>query len=133
MDIGRGGGMGFMEATVAAMAVTLVLCSFLGVLTTISVDPGNPADSLDPEGFSATIESGALVPGFGNYITGFVDSRGLRGATVDVVVPGSFNEPSEVFSVGDMHGALFSRSIPGTVTDDMGRTLPAVYEVVLCV
>lgn len=132
MDIGRGGDMGFMEAAVAAMAVTIVLCSFLGVLTTVSTDPGNPTDSLDPEGFTGSVESGEFVPGFEGYVTGFVDSRGLRGATVDVVIPGGFCEPPETFTVGDMGGALFSRSIPGTVTDDLGRTLPAVFEVVLC-
>lgn len=132
MRMGRGGDIGFMEATVAAMAVTLVLCSFLGVLTSVTVDPGNPVDSLDPDEFTGTVESRVFVPGFSEYITGFVDSRGLRGATVDVTVPGGFCDPPETFSVGTMDGALFSRSIPGTVEDDMGRTLPAVFEVVLC-
>lgn len=131
MDVGRGGDMGFMEATVAAMAVTLVLCSFLVVMTTVSIEPGNPADSLDPGAFGGSVMSDEIIPGFMEYITSFVDSRGLSGATVDVVVPGGFCEPGR-FTVGSMDGPLFSRTIPGTVIDDMGRTLPAVFEVVVC-
>lgn len=132
MRIDRSGDMGFMEAVVAFMAVTVVLTAFMGALVTTTVVTADPTESLDPGEFSGTVESGVFVPGFEDYIRGFVDTKGLAGASVSVTVPGGFCSWSEPFIVGDVDGMLFSRSIHGTVTDDSGRTLPALYEVVLC-
>ena len=111
----RRGDMGFMEAMVAFMAVTVMLTAFMGVLATTTVVTADPTESLDPGEFTGTIES-----------------DGFRGAAVTVTVPGGFCPDIETFTVGDMDGMLYSRSIPGLVTDDSGRVLPAVYEVVLC-
>ena len=128
----RRGDMGFMEAMVAFMAVTVMLTAFMGVLATTTVVTVDPTESLDPGEFTGTIEPDGFRSGFTEYVSAFVDTHGLRGAAVTVTVPGGFCPDIETFTVGDMDGMLYSRSIPGLVTDDSGRVLPAVYEVVLC-
>lgn len=128
----RRGDMGFMEAMVAFMAVTVMLTAFMGVLATTTVVTADPTESLDPGEFTGTIESNGFRSGCTEYVSVFVDIHGLRGAAVTVTVPGGFCPDIETFTVGYMDGMLYSRSIPGLVTDDSGRVLPAVYEVVLC-
>ena len=104
----RRGDMGFMEAIVAFMAVSVVLTAFMGALATTTVVTADPTGSLDPGEFTGVIEDGVFVPGFIEYIDGFA----VR---------------------GDMDGMLFSRTMSGHVADDAGRVLPAFYEVVLCI
>ena len=128
----RRGDMGFMEAMVAFMAVTVMLTAFMGVLATTMVVTADPTESLDPGEFTGTIEPDGFSSGFTEYVSVFVDTHGLRGAAVTVTVLGGFCPDTGTFTVGDMDGMLYSRSIPGLVTDDSGRVLPAVYEVVLC-
>lgn len=128
----RRGDMGFMEAMVSFMAVALVLTAFTGVLAVTEVDSADPTDGLDPRMFTGTIESRGFVPGFTGYIDRYVDSNGLSGASVVVTIPGDYCEEPEAFVIGSMDGMVYGRQIPGTVTDDSGRTLPAMFEVMLC-
>lgn len=129
----RRGDMGFMEAMVAFMAVSVVLTAFMGALATTTVVTADPTGSLDPGEFTGTIEDGVFVPGFVEYIDGFADTRGCDGVTVSVTVPGGFCEEVEPYVRGYMDGMLFSRTMSGHVADDAGRVLPAFYEVVLCI
>ena len=126
------GDAGFMEAMVAFMAVTVVLTGFMGVMAGVSVVPADPTESLDPDEFSGAIEEGTFVPGFTDYIEGLVWSEGFEGVSVMVEVPG-FGGESGPYVVGSMEGGLHSRTFVGTVTDGFGRSLPAVFEVILCV
>lgn len=128
----RRGDMGFMEAMVSFMAVALVLTAFIGVLAVTEVDSADPTEGLDPAMFTGTVEAQTFLPGFTEYIDRYVDANGLSGASVVVTVPGDYCEEPEAFVVGSMDGMLYGRQIPGTVTDDEGRTLPAMFEVMLC-
>lgn len=132
MRLDRKGDMGFMEAMVAFMAVTIVLTGYMGVLATTTVDSSDPAGMLDPDRFTGSLEDGVFVPGFTEYLEGFVWSNGYEGASVVVTVPG-FCEESGPYLVGTLDGSLFGRTIAGVVSDGYGRTVPAVYEVVVCV
>lgn len=126
------GDAGFMEAMVAFMAVSVVLATFLGAVATTAISTADPTSTLDPGGFSGTIEDGVFVEGFTGYLSVFVDSNSLRGATVYVTIPGGFCGTPEPVTIGEMDGALYSRTLAGTVTDGFGRVLPAVFEVILC-
>ncbi len=130
MDIS--GDAGFMEAVVAFMVVTVVLTGYLGALATTVVTASDPTASLDPDEFSGTMEGGRFVPGFTGYIEGFMWSHGCEGVSVVVEVPG-FGGTSGPYSVGSLDGETFTRTIPGTVTDGLGRSVPAVFEVMVCV
>lgn len=128
----RRGDMGFMEAIVSFMAVALVLTAFIGVLAVTEVDSADPTEGLDPAMFTGTVEARTFVPGFSSYIGHYVDVNGISGASVVVTVPGGYCEEPGPFVVGSLDGMLYGRQIPGTVTDDEGRTLPALFEVMLC-
>lgn len=132
MHIDRSGDIGFMEAVVAFMAVTVVLTGFMGVLAVTTVDTADPTDMIEPGRLTGTIEAGEFVPGFTGYMEELVVSKGLSGVSVTVEVPGGFCSDPEPYVFGDMVGPLYGRTIPGTVTDDSGRVLPAVFEVMLC-
>ena len=106
MRMDSSGDAGFMEAMVAFMVVTIVLTGFMGALATTTVTTADPTGSLDPDRFQGTLEDGTFVPGFMDYIEGFMWSQGC---------------------------ALYTRSVPGTVTDEFGREVPAVFEVAVAV
>lgn len=127
------GDAGFMEAMVAFMAVAIVLTAFMGALASTTVETSDPTDSLDAGRFTGTMEDGVFVPGYTEYLEGFLDSRGFEGATVLVGIPGGFCGEVAPDIFGSMDGLLFSRMIQGTVTDGAGRVVPAVFEVILCV
>lgn len=132
MGIDSRGDAGFMETMVAFMAVTVVLTGFMGVMAVVSVVPEDPTESLDSDEFSGTIEEGTFVPGFMGYIEGLVWSDGLEGVSVMVDIPG-FGGESGPYVVGSLDGSLHGRTFAGTVTDGFGRSVPAVFEVMLCV
>lgn len=122
-----------MEALVAFMAVAIVLTAFMGALASTTVETSDPTESLDAGRFTGTMEDGVFVPGYTEYLEEFLDSRGFEGATVLVGIPGGFCGEVAPDIFGSMDGLLFSRMIPGTVTDGAGRVVPAVFEVILCV
>ena len=103
MRMDSSGDAGFMEAMVAFMVVTIVLTGFMGALATTTVTTADPTGALDPDRFQGTLEDGTFVPGFMDY------------------------------AVGTLDGALYTRSVPGTVTDEFGREVPAVFEVAVAV
>ena len=132
MRMDSSGDAGFMEAMVAFMVVTIVLTGFMGALATTTVTTADPTGSLDPDRFQGTLEDGTFVPGFMDYIEGFMWSQGCEGVSVMVDVP-LFGGVSGPYTVGTLDGALYTRSVPGTVTDEFGREVPAVFEVVVAV
>lgn len=124
--------MGFMEALVAFMSVMVVLTAYLGVVANVTVVALDPAESLDERRFTATVEDGVLVPGYLDYMGEFLDASGCSGIAVEARVPGGFCQPSDPVVLGSMDGSTSSRTIVITVSDDNGRTFPAVLEVTVC-
>ena len=126
------GSLDFYECAIASMAVIAVLAAFLVVAVHVSVSDADPFDGLDERSVGGRIEDGRFVPGFGDYLAGYADSRGLSGIKVVTTVPGGFCEPPEEFSVGSTEGDLWTRTFVSTVPTDDGRTVLAFFEVTLC-
>ena len=62
----------------------------------------------------------------------FLDATGCSGMAVEVSIPGGFCEEQGPTVLGEMDGHRFSRVFVSTVSDDQGRTVPAVFEVTVC-
>lgn len=133
MNADESGGMEFLESMIAVMAVAVVLAAFLGMSASLAADHmSDPTEGLDPARLGGEIRDGAFVPGFEDYISGYVESRGLGGAAVTVTVPGGFCEEPERYVTGSQDGPRWSASFVSTVPCDGGRTVPVFFEVVLC-
>lgn len=127
------GDMGFLESMIAMMAVITVLMAFLGVSTHTAVVITDPTDGLDPDMMDGRIVDGEFVPGFGEYIADYCDSRGLNGISVTVLVPGGYCEGIPPLTVGEMDGRPFTRTLTSIIPLDDGRSVTAVFEVTVCV
>ncbi len=88
--------------------------------------------SLDPEEFTWIIEDGVFVQGFAKYMAIFVDSRRLDGCEIYTDIYSGFCEVSELFVIGSGGSLVNSITIAGTVSNQHGRVLPAVFEMILC-
>lgn len=132
MNADERGDMGFMESMIATMAVIAVLTAFIGLAAGTAVTASDPTGDLDADMMTGTITREGFVPGFSEYIDRFVASRGLSGAAVVVTVPGGFCGPVEPYTVGDLTGDVWSRSIASVVGTEDGRSVLAVFEVMLC-
>ena len=126
------GDMGFMESMIATIAVILVLTSFLGLAVGVAGHSSDPTDGLDPGSMTGRITDGEFVPGFTGYIEGYVESRGLSGASVSVSVPGGFCIPVEPFTTGSLDGDPWSRTLTSVIPCDGGREVLAIFEVIVC-
>ena len=128
----RRGEMGFMEAMVAFMAVTVVLTGYLGAMAGMAAVPMDPTDSIDPDEFTGSIADGVFEPSYLDYMGTFLDATSCSGMAVAVRIPGGFCEEQGPTIIGEMDGHRFSRVFVSTVSDDQGRTVPAVFEVTVC-
>ncbi len=132
MDIGRRGDMGFAEAIIAFMAVTVVLSAYLGLAVHVQPSVSDPASGLSEEMFTGTVSDGVFIPSYTDSLGDFLDASGCRGISVSVTVPGGFCDGIPPVTVGSMDGPTSARTFSGTVSDDKGRTFPAFFEVTVC-
>lgn len=132
MNADECGGMEFLESMIAVMVVAVVLTAFLGMAASNAATDVDPTDGLDGSMFTGSIVQGEFVPSFEAYLEGYVESRGLSGATVSISLPGGlFDEPEDVV-VGSTSQRMFSDRFLGMADVDDGRRVPVVCEVVLC-
>ena len=133
MDIGRNGDMGFAEAILAFMAVTVVLTAFLGLVAHGHLSLGDPTGTLDDSIFSGSVDDGTFVPFYSDKLGDILDTGGFSGICVSVSVPGGVCEVPPPLSKGDMDGRTYTRTFVSVISDDNGRSYPAFFEVTVCV
>lgn len=132
MDIGRRGDMGFAEAIIAFMAVTVVLSAYLGLAVHVQPEVSDPASGLSEEMFTGTVSDGAFVPSYTDYLGDYLDTSGCSGISVSVSIPGGFCGDVPPTTAGSMDGQTSTRTFSSMVSDDKGRTFPAFFEVTVC-
>ncbi len=132
MDMGRRGDMGFAEAIVAFMAVTVVLSAYIGLAVHIQPAATDPAEELDGKIFTGTVSEGKFVPDYLDDLPAILDSGKYRGISVSVSIAGGFCENPPPVTVGSMDGDASSMTFSSMVSDDKGRTFPAFFEVTVC-
>ncbi len=132
MDMGRRGDMGFAEAIIAFMAVTVVLSAYLGLAVQVQPAVSDPADDLDGDMFTGTVSEGKFVPDYLDDLPAVLDSGKYRGISVAVSIAGGFCEAPPPATFGSMDGDASSVTFSSMVSDDKGRTFPAFFEVTVC-
>ena len=132
MKMNKRGDLGFPEAIMAVMLVTLALSAYMGVfiLSTLN-DEGDQAfiDRNITEELTVEYDriAGDIVPELERITT----QKGYRGITVRCYIPSHPIEPVE-FTVGSMEGKITSERFLRTLDSNDGRILPAIFEVGIC-
>lgn len=132
MDIGRRGDMGFAEAIIAFMAVTVVLSAYFGLAVHVQLEVSDPASGLSEEMFTGTVSDGVFVPSYTDYLGDYLDTSGCKGISVTVSIPGGFCGDVPPSTAGSMDGQTSTRTFSNMVSDDKGRTFLAFFEVTVC-
>lgn len=124
----RRGDLGFMEAMVAMMVVTMALVMFMGVSSSMVSFHSDPMDMFDGDSLNAKYADGKVVCDNSGTMDGFLMNSGASGVEVVVRIPGFCDEPTKESS-GTQEGNVCRRTFMSNVDGDGGRTLVAVFEV----
>lgn len=129
------GGLGFPEAIMAAMIVTLVLTLYMGVLVLSAADEeGGPEVNIDRRIFGCLVlEDGKIAGDVETPMISEMERRGLRGISFTCEVPGELGFETRHVVVGSMDGSIGSDRFVSLLASADGRTVPAVMEVAVCV
>jgi hypothetical protein len=127
------GDLGFPEAIMAVMVVTLVLTAYIGLFALDNSRSDTPAPDSDRnlvDGIKIVdgTVSGDIVP----ELTAFIEKNGYRGMIVRCTVPGGIAEGGVEFTVGEMDGPVTGERFIRSVLSDDGRLIPIVFEVAIC-
>ncbi|MGN0097794.1 MAG: hypothetical protein ACI38Y_00515 [Candidatus Methanomethylophilaceae archaeon] len=125
----RRGDMGFMEAMIMVMIVSIVLMIYLGAAAALIHIHTDPLEGLDGEALCAEVESGQVVADNSGYMETYVSSVGASGMTVVTTVPGGFASVPLVESSGVTEGERHHRLFTSLIPADNGRMVTAVFEV----
>lgn len=130
MRLNRRGDIGFPEAMMAVMIVTVVLMAYLGVFAAGAADRTDAAPEFDRRiTAGARIASGELILDAEDRMAGFIEKNGCRGLTVRCSIPGnSWVETAEFFS-GTLDGRISGEKYTQSIKSDEGRIFTAVFEV----
>ncbi len=127
------GDMGFLEATLAFMAVIVALTAFLGAAVLIA-QSGHAEDlRFDMNALEGTVVDGRFEPGYEDYLQEYLDATGHQYVRVEAKVPGGFCEEPEAVQAGTDPGSGYSTAFHTSVVEcDGGRAVPAIFKVVSC-
>lgn len=120
------GDMGFMEAMVSMIAVSVVIGMYVALVATASAAAYSPLEDFDVDSLDADISDGVRVSE--SYLHMYLGSTDIRGLSVAVSIP-FFDEDEGSFSVGDTDGDGFSKRYVRVLDYENGRSVPAVIEV----
>ncbi|MDR0309723.1 MAG: hypothetical protein LBH88_03075 [Candidatus Methanoplasma sp.] len=134
MKFNRRGDLGFPEAIMAAMIVTLSLTAYMGLFALNIADDGNiSVTSIDHRTFSClSLADGEIAGDIESRLVSEMERRGLNGISFICEVPGGFGYSSRSVTVGNMDGRIDCERFLFTLKSQDGRIIPAVMEVAVC-
>jgi hypothetical protein len=133
MKMNRKGDLGFPEAIMAVMVVTLVLTVYIGLFALDSSRTDATDVDMDRELVDGIIiEDGKVCGDITPELTAFVEKNGYRGILVRCIVPGNIVEGGLEFTVGDMDGTMIGEKFLRTIPSGDGRHIPVIFEVAIC-
>jgi hypothetical protein len=121
------GDMGFMEAIVSLMAVTIVIGLYLAFVATSAAAAYDPMERFDIDSLDVDISDGVSIDV--SYLYACIAANDIAGISVTVTVPGFLEDVAE-FRVGNVAGLEHSRTFLRVLPFDNGRNIPVVVEVV---
>jgi len=134
MRLDKKGNLGFPEAIMAAMIVTLSLTLYMGLLV-IDAANDNQADAhIDHRMFGdLSLRDGEIEGDIESRLVSEMERHGYRGISVLCEVPGDLGFEDRRIVVGSMDGVISSERFVLPMSSADGRTVPAVIEVAVCV
>jgi len=134
MKMNRKGDIGFPEAMMAVMLVTLVLMAYLVVFAYNNdghddADPDFDRDIVE----YITIENGIAKGDLTDAMQGYLEHNNYRGITILCHIPGELAVCELTFMVGDMDGDIFSERFVKSIGSNGGEVIPMVFEVGICI
>ena len=134
MKLNRKGEIGFPEAIMAAMIVTLVLTMYLGLFAfNAAEDSGGPEVHIDHRIFGdLTLENGEIAGDIEMRLVSEMERHSLRGISVTCEVPGGLGYADRNIVIGDMDGLISGERFVYLLGASDGRIVPAVIEVAVC-
>lgn len=122
---------GYMESLVALMAVTVMLTSFLGMLSYSELGKERNSIELDTDFIEDLKLENGEITGDTDGLIRFADRYGLNGVRLKVVVTGNLCDASLNSTYGTTDGGNADcRNGTFPISSDDGRTFVASYEVV---
>ena len=134
MKLNRKGSIGFPEAIMAAMIVTLSLTLYMGMLALSAAEENSgPGVHVDHRIFGGlTLEDGEFAGDIEIRLVSEMERHGYRGISVICAVPGELDFEDRHIRVGVMDGRIESERFLMGMTSSDGRVIPAVLEVAVC-
>jgi len=135
MRMNRKGSLGFPEAIMAAMIVTLTLTMYMGILVlNVSDDHNGPEVNIDHRIFEGlTLVDGEIAGDIEGKLISAMERHGYKGVSVTCEVPGELGFEGMHLVIGKMDGKIGCERFPLLLSCTDGRTIPVVIEVAVCV
>jgi len=135
MKFNNKGSLGFPEAIMAAMIVTLVLTMYMGLFVLNAAnEKSDPEVNIDHRVFEGLIlEDGKITGDIEQQLISESERHGYKGVSFTCEVPGEFGFEARHISVGEMTGKISSERFVMPLRSSDGRTVPTVMEVAVCI
>ncbi len=135
MKFDKKGVMGFPEAIMAVMIVTLSLAAFMGMVALDLVDNINdeasPIDAKVIE--NILIDEGSISFQLESDLMSMIDRNGYRGISVKYIIPGNLGFDDGYISIGSMEGDIVIDRFLVSLNSSDGRVITAIAEVAVCI
>ncbi len=121
------GDMGFNEAMLSMMVVSLVLGAYLIFISGAAVADYDPIEDFEVDSLNLDTSDGVEISS--SYLFICLATMDVSGISVDVIIPG-FIEDVYHLEVGECNGSEYSKNYIRVCEYADGRTVPAVIKVV---
>ncbi|MCL2032596.1 MAG: hypothetical protein FWG96_04955 [Methanomassiliicoccaceae archaeon] len=135
MRFNKRGELGFPEAMMAVMIVTLSLTAYLGLFALNAANnESGAAVHVDHRIFdNLVLNNGEVAGDIEMQLVSEAERHGYRGISVICEVPGGLGFKGMSVRIGDMDGMISSERFLFQLRSADGRIVPAVIEVAVCV
>lgn len=134
MRLDKKGDLGFPEAILAVMIVTLVLMIYLGAFVIQTGTEDDESPELDDEILSGiSIRDNEFTANIDDGLYKFLERNDYKGIKIECWTPGNLIESHYSHLLGNMDGKLQEEHYLKTISSDDGRMIPVIFEVTLCI
>ncbi|MDR1405030.1 MAG: hypothetical protein LBJ20_05645 [Candidatus Methanoplasma sp.] len=135
MKFNRKGGLGFTEAIMAAMIVTLSLTAYMGLIAIDLLDDSKePEMNVDHRIFRGlTLSDGKITGDIESDLVSEMERHGYKGVYFSCEVPGDLGFEKISITTGEMKDNVINERFLLNLISSDGRTIPAVVELAVCV
>jgi hypothetical protein len=133
MRFNKRGDLGFPEAIMAAMAVTLSLTLYMGVVVLSAAEEEDSFATVDHRIFSdLSLSDGEVAGDIEMRLIAEMERHGYKGITFICEVPGELGFEGKRTTIGNMEGRISSERFVFLLNSSDGRQIPAMIEVAVC-